>query len=136
MIKYSVVIPASNIEAYVPSLISFIDTVLRYRDDVEFIIINDGSVPIIGVFPMTITRELTGHGVNNDNYYNGGKYRSIIMEVCSEKDVIIADVMGELGQIGVDNTQLRDNVHVNSAFNVLISKSFSNSIKYKISNDF
>ena len=43
MIKYSVVIPAYNIEAYVPSLISFIDTVLRYRDDVEFIIVNDGS---------------------------------------------------------------------------------------------
>ena len=100
------------------------------------IIINDGSIPIIGVFPMTTSRDLTGYGVNNANYFNGGKYRSIIMEVCSEKDVIIADVMGELGQIGADNTQLRDNVHINTAFNVLISKSFSNSIKYKISSDF
>lgn len=99
-------------------------------------IINDGSIPIIGVFPMTTSRELTGYGVDNFNYFNGGKYRSIIMEVCSEKDVIIADIMGELGQIGADNTQLRDNVHINTSFNVLISKSFSNSIKYKISSDF
>ena len=43
--------------------------------------------------------------------------------------------MGELGQIGADNTLLRDNVHINTPFNVLISKSFSNSIKYKISTD-
>ena len=99
-------------------------------------IINDGSIPIIGVFPMTTSRELTGYGVDNFNYFNGGKYRSIIMEVCSKKDVIIADIMGELGQIGADNTQLRDNVHTNTPFNILISKSFSNSIKYKISSDF
>ena len=110
-----------------------------YKNNISNIIdkiINDGSIPIIGVFPMTTSRELTGYGVDNFNYFNGGKYRSIIMEVCSEKDVIIADIMGELGQIGADNTQLRDNVHINTSFNVLISKSFSNSIKYKISSDF
>ena len=114
-----------NIETYKNNISNIIDK-----------IINDGSIPIIGVFPMTTSRELTGYGVDNANYFNGGKYRSIIMETCSEKDVIIADVMGELGQIGADNAQLRDNVHINTAFNVIISKSFSNSIKYKITNDF
>ena len=96
---------------------------------------DSNSIPIIGIFPMTTSNELTGHGVSNLNYYNGGKYRSTIMRVCAEENVIIADIMGELGEIGSDNKQLRDNIHINSSYNIFISKSFANSIKYYISND-
>ncbi|MCW2488638.1 glycosyltransferase family 2 protein [Candidatus Symbiopectobacterium sp. NZEC127] len=41
--KYSVIIPAYNIEFYVSNILSFINDVIESRDDVEFIIVNDGS---------------------------------------------------------------------------------------------
>lgn len=43
MINYSVIIPAYNIESYVDKLNSFIKNIKNNRNDVEFIIINDGS---------------------------------------------------------------------------------------------
>jgi glycosyltransferase involved in cell wall biosynthesis len=42
-IKYSVIIPCYNIEKYVDCLLNFIKFITEKRDDVEFIMINDGS---------------------------------------------------------------------------------------------
>ncbi len=42
-IKYSVIIPAYNIEAFHQQLISYINLIKLKRTDVEFVIINDGS---------------------------------------------------------------------------------------------
>lgn len=43
MTKYSVIIPAYNIEKYIPKLLSYINKIRYKRDDIEFILINDGS---------------------------------------------------------------------------------------------
>lgn len=43
MINYSVIIPAYNIENYVAKLNIFIKNINNQRNDVEFIVINDGS---------------------------------------------------------------------------------------------
>ncbi|HGM9947806.1 TPA: glycosyltransferase family 2 protein [Providencia rettgeri] len=43
-IKYSVIIPAYNIEKHIPYLVRFANTILEIRNDIEFIIIDDGSI--------------------------------------------------------------------------------------------
>ncbi|MEQ4671094.1 glycosyltransferase family 2 protein [Providencia manganoxydans] len=43
MIKYSVIIPGLNIEKHEPNLSGFVKKILSLRNDIEFIIIDDGS---------------------------------------------------------------------------------------------
>lgn len=98
-------------------------------------IIADGSIPILGIPPMFIDNVSTGYGFATSNYYAGGKYRSAIMRICAENNVMVADVMSEFGKIGADNVQLRDNLHPQPEAQVLISKCFAKAILKAITND-
>jgi lysophospholipase L1-like esterase len=94
-----------------------------------------GAIPIFGIPPMFTSTAETGYGYNTSNYNKGAVYRSTVMRVCATNNVIIADVQSDLGRIGADNVQLRDNLHPQTRGQVMISRCFARSILKAITAD-
>jgi lysophospholipase L1-like esterase len=92
---------------------------------------------VVGIPPIYITSTLTGTGFDPGNYQYGGIYRNTILQVCANLGVYVADVMSELGRIGVDNqaSVLRDNIHPNPFGESLIARCFARSIISAYTND-
>jgi lysophospholipase L1-like esterase len=92
---------------------------------------------VVGIPPVYITSTLTGTGFDPGNYQYGGIYRNTILQVCANLGVTVADVMSELGRIGVDNQAnvLRDNIHPTPFGEALIARCFARSIITAYSND-
>jgi lysophospholipase L1-like esterase len=89
-----------------------------------------GARVIIGVPPLWISKELTGHGFETNNYDKGLRYREIIKYVARLNGVLLADIESDNGRVGVDNItdNERDNLHIQTLSQINIAKSFTRSI--------
>jgi hypothetical protein len=87
-----------------------------------------GCIHIIGIPPMFIDTTSTGYGFSTQNYGQGGLYRQVIIRVCAELNVMVADVNSEFGMIDATNTQLRDNIHPQPFADALIARAFAKAI--------
>jgi len=90
---------------------------------------SDGSIPIIGVYPMTINSESTGIGFGTGTAYAmGGIHRTSIKQLCAVNGVLMADALGFMGEVGASNKQTRDNVHPETFFQATIAKAFATAL--------
>lgn len=121
---YTLILVGSNDIIQQTSMSAFRQTIVDMINSVK----NKGSVPIIGIPPMYIDQSLTGKGFYAANYAKGAIYRSAIYRIAAEQKITVADTLSEIGKVGVDNTQLRDNLHLQSKTNAFVAKSFARTI--------
>ncbi|OOY15061.1 SGNH/GDSL hydrolase family protein [Thioclava sp. DLFJ4-1] len=106
-------------------------SISSFRTSVESIISSvqaDGAVPIIGIPPMYSSTAITGAGFNALNYALGGRYRTELLRIAAENNLVVADMQSEFGIIDSVRSTTFDNLHPNQLGSVLAARAYAKAI--------